>query len=149
MHILFICSGNICRSPFAEYYTRAWFAAQGKAVTTSSRGTVDAPNVAVPADGLTAAEPFSLDLTPHPSKTVDRESLQQAEYVFVMETEHLNFLKAYFPMEGAKAVQLLHYPKKKFLSSGTVPDPYREGLRSFKKSYSIIANHLDKVLPLL
>ncbi len=84
-HVHFVCYGNICRSPFAEYYARSRcntveFSSSGH---SAGQGSVSPPHI------QRAATARGIDLTTHRSKRSNRELLERADLVVVMDA--LNF----------------------------------------------------------
>jgi len=86
--LLFVCTGNICRSPMAEYLLRA-------RLGPDSRWRVASAGVSAPA-GLPASEPAvaalrekGIDLRPHRSRALSRELIDDALLIVVMTAAHL------------------------------------------------------------
>jgi protein-tyrosine-phosphatase len=80
--LLFVCLGNICRSPFAERLAREHLEAD-KLLT--SAGSYPVPGRQAPPDAIAAARPFGVDLGAHRSRVLAAEMLEQAEAVFVFD----------------------------------------------------------------
>jgi protein-tyrosine-phosphatase/predicted ATP-grasp superfamily ATP-dependent carboligase len=90
--ILFVCTGNICRSPFAEQYMRQRLAY----AAVRSCGTGESWNRLVPvAVERTACERFGVDLREHRSSTVSRDAIEWADAVVAMDDTNLAELRRY------------------------------------------------------
>ena len=89
-NILFVCTGNICRSPFAEGLLRKFVDQKGlKDVEVSSAGLLALPgNSATPLAQQAAAVEFGVDLSEHQAKSVTEELLNLCDLVLVMEKSH-------------------------------------------------------------
>ena len=86
-HVLFLCTGNICRSPMAEYLTRAKVGASGADVVTSSAGL--ALQGEQPTDhAVSVMADRGIDMTPHRSRKVTPEILGDADLVLGMTARH-------------------------------------------------------------
>ncbi len=85
-HVLFVCRGNICRSPFAEAYIREKLGMEN----VRSCGTYEVPLRQVPevAEKI-AREEFSVDLSSHRSQAISESLLRWADVVFVMDRKQL------------------------------------------------------------
>ena len=89
---LFICHGNVCRSPFAAaVFARAVRDTLGAAVTVSSAGFVG-PGRQPPATALDAARRRGIDMTDHRSALITPQALNAADLVVVMAAEQSHAL---------------------------------------------------------
>lgn len=87
--ILFVCSGNICRSPAAEGIARAWLDARGRhEVRVGSCGILGI--IGRPAADLTlrAMTERGIDLSSHRSRGMSHALLRRADLVVGMEGHH-------------------------------------------------------------
>ena len=83
--MLFVCLGNICRSPFAEGLARELL---DEDTILLSAGSYPVPGRRAPAEAIAAARAFGVDLRAHRSRVLSREMLQQADAVYVF--DHAN-----------------------------------------------------------
>ncbi len=95
MHLLFVCTGNTCRSPLAEAIARRLVADRAMPdVTVGSAGTsawADAPA----SDGaLLVALEHGIDLGDHLSRPLVQELVETADLVFTMGPQHLDRAEA-------------------------------------------------------
>ncbi len=95
MHLLFVCTGNTCRSPLAEAIARRMIADRGIAdLTVGSAGTsawADAPA----SDGaLLVALEQGIDLGDHRSRPLTQELVNGAQLVLTMGPHHLDRAQA-------------------------------------------------------
>lgn len=85
--ILVICSGNRCRSPFAESYLER--ALTGLPVSVSSAGTLDIGAADVPSEMATLATSLGLDLSGHRSRSLASIKGAEVDLVIGMERNHV------------------------------------------------------------
>ncbi len=84
-HVLFVCHGNVCRSPYAEYaFARLLGAANDERERISSAGFIGAGRGS-PEVAKAVAAARGLDLDGHVSAPLDLERTRRAEVVVVME----------------------------------------------------------------
>jgi protein-tyrosine-phosphatase len=82
---LFVCRGNVCRSPFAA----AWWASRHPQHITRSAGTLPRPGRLVPRRFEEAARARGVDLTSHRSSILSAHDLEWADAVIVMDFANL------------------------------------------------------------
>ena len=80
MNILFVCTGNTCRSPMAEGITRALAAEQHKDVTTVSAGLFAAYG-AKPTEQAVEAVRSIADISDHESRPLTMELVNAADLI--------------------------------------------------------------------
>jgi len=107
--VLFICAGNIARSPFAEYYARGH---GNKDLTYLSRGMhLDEDRSAHPF-AEHAAKKFNVELESHRSKMVTAFDVETAGVIFCMDLSNYLKIKAQFPASREKLFLLGTYMQK-------------------------------------
>ena len=92
--ILFICSGNICRSPFAaRLLERLLPAAVSGAVKVRSAGFIG-PYRLAPVNAQTVAAKYGVELATHRSVQISAENVKAADLVVVMSEEHASAIRS-------------------------------------------------------
>jgi len=148
---LFICKGNICRSPFAEHFSRT-LATQfhlHEAVFYSAGLEVNKPSPS-PSEAITAAKGFDVTLNNHLSKMVTPELVQSSDMAITMEAPHLNTLRRLFPQLRDKFFLLPLFDKKGSTGYGgflryNITDPYGKDLKQYLLSYERIARSIKEL----
>ncbi len=138
--VLFVCTGNICRSPTAEGVFRhfAEDAGFGAMIVSASAGTHgyhigEAPDPRT----VAAAKRRGFDLSAQRAQKVRAEDFQTYDLILAMDRGHLAHLEALRP-NGAKAeVRLFldYHPESAFKD---VPDPYYGGPDGFEHVLDMI-----------
>jgi len=103
--LLFVCKGNICRSPFAEAMARR-HVPDGLPIAFRSAGIDVGQPEGCPRETLAAAETFGIDLSGHRSRQIDAELVAGADMVLAMEAWQASRLRKVFP-EHREKVYLL------------------------------------------
>ena len=97
-NILFVCSGNICRSPMAEFYFRHRAAEEGlEDLRVESAGTLRIQGAEASAEAVAAMQSLGIDLSKHRSQGLREEHVQSADWIIVMDYGHLDYLAARHP----------------------------------------------------
>ncbi len=86
--LLFVCSGNICRSPMAEALAADLAMARGLDIETRSAGTLGLVDRPAEPRIVAVCREVGVDLSRHRSRALTAEALQWAEHTLVMETQH-------------------------------------------------------------
>lgn len=133
IHVLFVCTGNICRSPTAEAVFRDLVAKKGleRRFVIRSSGT-QAYHVGEGADARAAehARRRGYDLSRHKAARIARGDLEQYDWILCMDRSHLEFLQAMeYPGQKARVALFLHYLGGAEID---VPDPYYGGDAGFE-----------------
>lgn len=132
LRVLFVCTGNICRSPTAEGVARARLARSALAgcVEFDSAGTHDY-HVGEPPDPRTVefAARHGYDLSPLRARRLVREDFARFDLLLAMDAGHLAEMKRLCPPEFRDRIALF----MSFVEEGAeVSDPYYGGESGFR-----------------
>jgi protein-tyrosine-phosphatase len=75
--VLFVCAGNICRSPFAEGLARRLAAERGLDVEFASAGEIAFDGDRCPADAVAVAKEYGVDLSSHRARRLTTDEARQ------------------------------------------------------------------------
>jgi protein-tyrosine-phosphatase len=80
--VLFVCAGNICRSPFAEGLARRLAAERGLDVEFASAGKIAFDGDRCPPDAVAAAKEFGVDLSSHRARRLATDKADRVVPLF-------------------------------------------------------------------
>ena len=146
--VIFICSGNICRSPMAEALLASTSSTQELSFTASSAGTLGIEDHAANPDATTALAEIDIDLEPHLSRGITDELLEGAFAIIVMAPEHEEYLLNRH-RETAEAIVRLWEFCPDGRSAGEIEDPLGRGLDEFRRIRDLIREALGNWLATL
>jgi protein-tyrosine-phosphatase len=125
--IVFVCSGNTCRSPLALAAWRS-LQAQGKAPTdvkAVSAGTLAGAGLPAAKHSVALAQEWGDDLTTHESQPLSDELIESSSAFFVMSYDQAFALREYFQLPEGKVHLLGAYdPTAESGEEHEIFDPY-------------------------
>ena len=141
--LLFVCTGNICRSPMAEVIARARLGEKsGWKVASAGVAAIDGEPASEAA--VVACRELGLDLRQHGSQPVTRELLEKARWVVVMTETHREVLSRRFPEFHARIRTLKSFGFSK--DFGDIPDPIGGSLDVYRTVRDAIESALSDLV---
>ena len=141
--ILFVCSGNTCRSPLAEAVARSILPSRaGFEVEVSSAGTSALDGSVASGFSLEVARDHGLDLSSHRARVVTREMLRDADLIVTMGVRHREAIEQL----DADAVEYT-YLLTNFSDHlhGEIPDPIGSGRDVYERTYLAIRDCIESM----
>ena len=138
MNVLFVCTGNICRSPMAEVLGRAEGRSRGLSdLSCASAGTFALAGRPASGPGVAVAASHGLDLAGHRSRELSLELLEWADVIVAMEASHAEAATRWAP-EASVHVMTDFLPPDDRWAGGGVPDPYGGDLETYEATWTLL-----------
>lgn len=137
--ILFVCLGNICRSPLAEGILRhlAWEQGCAHALVIASAGT-GGWHIGDPPDlrSIAVADKYGIDISRQRGRKIAEADFEQFDLILGMDRSNVAALKGLAPARHLQKIRLFSdYATGR---SADVPDPYHGGQADFETVYSML-----------
>jgi protein-tyrosine-phosphatase len=143
--LLFVCTGNICRSPMAEGMMKCLLPpASGRRIMVCSAGIHAADGLPAEPGAVRAVRELGADIGAHRSRAIDGSLIASANLVLVMERQQARFIQGTAPV-APEAIRLLG----EFAGGeGTpeIPDPYGGSFAVYRRCAQMIRGCLDGVI---
>ena len=145
-YILFVCKGNVCRSPVAEYYLKKLLKERnipGFSVESAGLNKASSFSLSPPVLAIEAAKKFGIDLSHHSSKRITEEMISKSGVIFVMDKENYKYISKFAPNARNKTSLLGIFGES---TSIEIPDPAGKELAQYIKSFSYIVECIDNLM---
>ncbi len=150
--VLFVCLGNICRSPLAEGVMKSVVEREGEAdlFAIDSAGT-GGWHVGEPPDArmIRTAESHGVDISHLKARTFSEADFNQFDIILAMDSDNLHTIER-LRSSSTTPVQLFRsYDPESGSGDRDVPDPYYGGADGFENVYQIVARTCDQLFQTL
>ncbi len=149
--VLFVCTGNSCRSVMAEYLFRKIAADQGLAVHAHSAGIAAAHGSGASFETLEVLKRDGIDARPHASRMVHESVIESSDMILALTEEHALHLRRHFPEAESKIYLLTEFytgsDRSQYVHG--VPDPIGMSPNVYQTTYAVIRSCVENLVSLL
>lgn len=144
MRLLFVCTGNTCRSPLAEAVARRLLAERGLSDVIAESAGTSAWEGSTASDGsMLVALEHDLDLSGHRTRPLTRDLVDAADLILAMGPTHLERVEA---LGGTGKAFLLHDYASHGEDRSAVSDPFGGDLGVYRATFQELDRELRRVL---
>jgi glycine hydroxymethyltransferase len=143
--VLFVCTGNICRSPIAEGLFRRLLGNR-KEIQVASAGVHAVQGQPPSLYAVQVCEEEGVDISGLRSQPITAALVDRATHIFAMTGAHLETIRMLFPQGAEKSFLLREFEEPGTTVWRDVPDPIGLGREVYEDCARIIKNALPSVL---
>lgn len=142
MRILFVCTGNTCRSPMAGAYFKSLCEKSGRTdITVETAGTFAGEGEPASMQSVAVMKGYGIDLSAHKSTILTREKIDTADLIVAMTTAHRQHVGSMSPSAVKKTRTLLEFTQNK----GNISDPFGGTEKIYSDCFSEMKEALDNL----
>ncbi len=108
MDIVFVCTGNTCRSPMAEGIFRALGGEEKLGLKACSAGLFAQDGMSATPYAVEAVREYGAEIVDHRARQITPEMVQRAKYIFCATAAHADRLLQQFPEAENKTFLMMH-----------------------------------------
>lgn len=142
MNILFVCTGNTCRSAMAAAIMNKIAVENDLDILIESAGVFAAGGESASENAVKAVAKYGIDMSGHRAQPVTDDLIKQSDLILTMTEGHKQLL---LPMAGEKVQTLTEYAG----ASGDISDPYGGDLEEYEETaqqiYDALVDAAEKI----
>jgi protein-tyrosine-phosphatase len=151
--ILFVCTGNQCRSPMAEALFRDMvqkrYAEKGTEFVVSSCGTAGIEGMPATKEAIDVMREEGIALDSHRSRSISGPLLQEADLVLVMAERHYLYIEMFYPLLMPRVHLLKEYAAptnlRGFSGSMDIDDPIGKDIGAYRGVFRELREAFDAI----
>lgn len=145
--VMFVCTGNICRSAMAEIMLRKKVEEKGKDIEVKSCGTFASTGDMSTYEAIEVMkDEYNLDLRGHRATNIMESDIQNSDLILCATNNHKNFVLQVFPNLKGKVYTIKEYAEPENTEDLDISDPWENGILRYRTCAEEINNLLDKII---
>ena len=147
-YIIFVCTGNSCRSPMAEGIARKIFCEYNLPIEVNSFGTLDLGGSPPSELVQRVCARNGIDISSHRSQILDKKSAEEADVILTMESAHIFWISEHLGSDVAqKAILLTNYgiEKQNVEEDIEIPDPLGTAIDFHEIVFDMLKSEIERI----
>lgn len=146
-HLLFVCTGNLCRSPMAEGILRHLLKEKSEdSIEVRSAGLFTAEDRPAEPLAVEVCLEKGINISRHRAALLTSELVEWADLILVMEKSHLVYIQNVLPQAKKKTFLLRGFGNSSSMEE-EIEDPIGQDIEAYQTCYETLEAEIQKILP--
>lgn len=147
MNILFVCTGNTCRSAMAEGYAKKIIKEKKLDIKVSSSGIFAMSGEHASYNSISIMKEYNVDILLHKASTIQDQNLNNFDYIFCATENHKNYLLNNYENLENKVFTMKEFAEKDNNQTDLdIKDPWGHDMNSYRVCAAEISICIDKII---
>jgi RpiB/LacA/LacB family sugar-phosphate isomerase len=143
--VLFICTGNVCRSPMADGLLKHMLRGRNDVqVVSAGLGALDGATATDAAIEVMAE--LGIDISSHVSQPLNSDLVRQADYIFTMTRQQQDMIHALYPAAAEKTFLVREFEEAGTAENKDIADPIGQPLEVYRRTRDQIRDALPSLI---
>ena len=143
--VLFVCTGNVCRSPMAEGFLREMAKANNSDIEVGSAGLGAMDDMTPSRNSIIAMREEGIDISRQLSRQLTPEMVEEYTHIFGLGSSHVDTIRSYFPEAQEKTFVLREFIAEAGFDQ-EVADPIGGDLDEYRVARNLIKEAMPSIL---
>lgn len=147
MNILFVCTGNTCRSAMAEGLAKKIIEEKHLNIDVCSAGIHAYSGEAASYNSIAVMKEYDVDILLHKSRAFQDIDLEKIDYIFCATSNHKAYIQNYYPELKDKVYTLKEYAEfNDYQTNPDIKDPWGYDINSYRSCAAEISICVEKII---
>ena len=143
--ILFVCTGNVCRSPMAEGLLRHMLRGRND-IQVASAGLGALEGVGATGAAIEVMAELGIDISSHVSQSLGSELVRQADFILTMTRQHYDAIQALHPAAAEKAFLVREFEELRAEENKDIADPIGQSIEVYRRTRDQVRDALPSLI---